>query len=184
MYNIHDGTSITTACTWWLSRDWTARGVDKNSWRYLHGTKRRIAARLIRHKEWMAGWTARTLGKSAAKSPAVAHLHECSPPRTSSRGRWPRRHHVARERCLFFASKHLTCLIWNNHPAVNLPRAIRLSSSSPPALPGSFPSIALCHFFIQISLAYRPTGIRVYLRVGRSCSWERISDDAIKLIVI
>lgn len=79
-YNIYDGTSITTACAWWVSRDWTARGVDKNSWWYLRGTKRWIAARLIRHKEWAAGWTARTLGKSAAKSPAVAHLHEYSPP--------------------------------------------------------------------------------------------------------
>lgn len=174
---------------WWLSRDWTARGrgegegegVDKDSWRYLRGTKRRIAARLIRHKEWTAGWTARTLGKSAAKSPAVAHLHECSPPQTSSRGRWPRRHHVARERCLFFASKHLTCLIWNNHPAVNLPRAIRLSLSSPPAPPGSY-SFALCHSFIQNLVGiYWPTGIRVYLRVVRSRSWERISDDVIKI---
>lgn len=130
MYNIHDGTSITAVCTWWLSRDWTTRGVDKNSWRYLRGTKRWIAARLIRHKEWTAGWTTRTLGKSAAKSPAVAHLHECSPPWASSRGHWPPRHHVARERCLSFASKHLTCLIWSNHPAVNLPRAIRLFSTS------------------------------------------------------
>lgn len=30
----------------------------------------------------------------------------------------------------------------------------------------------------------RPTVIRIYLRVGRSRSWERISDDAIKLIII
>jgi len=66
-----------------------------------------------------------------------------SPPRvlTSTNlvwgGHWPPRHHVARERCLSFASKHLTCLIWSNHPAVNLPRAIHLSSHIPLTLPGT-----------------------------------------------
>jgi hypothetical protein len=110
---------------WCPSRGWP-RKVDKNSLASIYQEQRERLRRFIKHKEW-TGWTAGTLGKSAAKSPAVAHLHECSPPRTSSlEDIDPSCHHVAGERCLSFASKHLTCLIWSNHPAVNLLRAIRL----------------------------------------------------------
>lgn len=142
--------------TWCLSRE--PRGVDKNSRRYLRVEQRErlYERRIVRYKEWTE-WTAGTLGKSAraAKSPAVAHLHECSPPRTSSGGRWPPRHHVARESDVSpSASKHLTCLIWSNHPAVNLPRAVRLSSPTSRFLPPPLLPDVLCHS-LEISLAYR-----------------------------
>lgn len=104
-----------------------------------------------------------------------------SPPRvlTSTNlvwgGHWPPRHHVARERCLSFASKHLTCLIWSNHPAVNLPRAIRLSSHIPLTLPGISIPEAVWSLYrnllgisrVRVYLSVRRRFIRALLRMDR-----------------
>lgn len=144
------------------------RGRQKFLGQHLPGTKRRITAV---HK------TQRVNGMNSGNFRQVRGkvTGRCSPSRvlTStnfvSRTLTPSCHHVAGERCLSFASKHLTCLIWSNHPAVNLLRAIRLFYS---LLSTSFPLSLSFIVTLELSLAYRSIGIRVHLlHVDESSSW-------------